>query len=401
MELEQLELIGELALTGAVRSVRGILPAVLQCMRHQRTLILSEANLPEARLVNNAQLYPVDSLLAVCAHLHGQQPLPLTVGEALSVNAQDFLDLSEVHGQHQAKRALTIAAAGAHSLLFYGPPGTGKTMLASRLPGRLPPMEESIALESAALASITGTPFNPRHWRRAPFRAPHHTASGVALVGGASQPRPGEASLAHGGVLFLDELKQFDRRVLDVLREPLESGTITISRAARQAEFPAKLQLIAAMNPCPCGYLGHPSGRCHCSAEQVQRYRSRISGPLMDRIDMQVEVPPLARGTLASDQTGETSETVRSRVLEARDIQLKRAGKPNCFLDNREIKQHCCLQKDDSDMLEQIIEQLGLSARAYHRILRVARTIADLDGKSTIQRSHLTEAVGYRKLDRQ
>ena len=283
-----------------------------------------------------------------------------------------------------------------------GPPGTGKTMLASRLPTILPSMSEQEALEAAAVASISDQGFHFENWMRRVFRAPHHTASGVALVGGGSEPRPGEISLAHRGVLFLDELPEFDRKVLEVLREPLESGSITISRAARQAEFPARFQLVAAMNPCPCGYLGHHSGRCHCTAEQVLRYRNKISGPLLDRIDIHVEVPSVPRGVLrnAQAETGETSEQVRRRVENCRRRQLERSDKNNAQLSNREVERVCKLSDADNELLEQAIDKFGLSARAYHRILKIARTIADLAESDIIQTHHLTEALSYRKLDR-
>jgi magnesium chelatase family protein len=309
-------------------------------------------------------------------------------------------DLSDVRGQHHAKRALEIAAAGGHNLLLIGPPGTGKTMLASRLPGIMPPLSEVEALETAAVASVSAQGLDLKQWGVRPFRAPHHTASGVALVGGGGQPRPGEISLAHHGVLFLDELPEYDRHVLEVLREPLESGRITISRAARQADFPARFQLVAAMNPCPCGYLGDPERRCACGQEQVRRYRARVSGPLIDRIDLHIEVPRLAHRVLRGDAPEESSATVRSRVCIARDRQLQRAGKSNSALGAREIEHHCALSEADHKLLEHALERLGLSPRAYHRILKVARTIADLAGSAAIKTPHLTEAISYRALDR-
>jgi len=298
---------------------------------------------------------------------------------------------------------LEIAAAGGHSLLMVGPPGTGKTMLASRLPSIMPDMTEQEALETAAVRSISHSrEFKTEHWQQRPFRSPHHTASGVALVGGGSQPRPGEISLAHNGVMFLDELPEFDRKVLEVLREPLESGSITISRAARQADFPARFQLIAAMNPCPCGYLGHSDNRCVCTSEQIERYRSKISGPLLDRIDMHIEVPSVATKLLKekSQNSEPSSNDIRKRVNQARAIQLKRSPTANNQLDIKQITKWCILKPDDSNLLENAIETLGLSARAYHRILKVARTIADLDEQENINTKHITEAIAYRKFDR-
>jgi magnesium chelatase family protein len=309
-------------------------------------------------------------------------------------------DLADVRGQQHARRALEIAAAGNHNLIFLGPPGTGKSLLASRLPGILPEMTEAEALETAAIISVSGKPVDTRYWKRRTFRAPHHTASAVALVGGGSSPRPGEISLANNGVLFLDELPEFDRRVLEVLREPLESGRIMISRAAQHTEFPARFQLIAAMNPCKCGYLGDPSGRCRCTSEQVQRYRGRISGPLLDRIDMHVEVPRLSFDEMQGPR-GECSTVVRERVMKTRDIQLQRNNTLNSRLTHQQIDEVCALKKTDRLLLQQAVEKLQLSARAYHRILKLARTIADMDQSACIQTQHVMEAVNYRKLDRQ
>jgi len=401
-DMADYEFLGELALSGELRPVRGVLPVAIRAREAGRTLVVPAANGREAGLVEDARVRVADHLLGVCAHLNASRPLP--VAEPLDAGkappATD--DLADVRGQQHAKRALEVAAAGGHSLLMCGPPGTGKTLLASRLPGILPLMSEAEALEAAAVASISNQPFDPSRWRQRAFRHPHHTSSGVALVGGGSTPRPGEISLAHHGVLFLDELPEFDRHVLEVLREPLESGRISISRAARQAEFPARFQLVAAMNPCPCGYFGHPNGRCRCTAEQVNRYRARISGPLLDRIDMHIEVPPVARELLRgeADPEAETSAQVRERVVVARERQMRRSDKPNAALPNREVERHCRLGRDDSALLEQAIERLGLSTRAYHRILRVARTIADLAGAAEIGTAHLSEAIAYRRLDR-
>jgi magnesium chelatase family protein len=399
--LDEYEFIGELALSGKLRPVRGVLPAVLQTCKAGRTLILPRENAAEAALVSQARILPADHLLEICAHLNGQQTLDFYCGQP-RINGTEQPDLAEVKAQHHARRALEIAAAGGHSLLMLGPPGTGKTMLAARLPGILPPMTETEALETATLHSISSHGFCEADWMKRPFRAPHHTASAVALVGGGSQPRPGEISLAHNGVVFLDELPEFDRHVLEVLREPLESGQITISRAARQAEFPARFQLVAAMNPCPCGYHGHPSGRCRCTSDQITRYRSRISGPLLDRIDMHVEVPSVPLNILHAEQDNgtECSATVRERVSRARQHQLTRTGIANSRLGSREVDRHCRVDRNGRALLEQAVDKLGLSARAYHRILKVARTIADLADSETITTPHLSEAISYRRLDR-
>jgi magnesium chelatase family protein len=397
----QYEFLGELALGGELRGIRGALPAALACRDAGRTLLVPEHNAAEALLVGGVKVLGAAHLLEVCRQLAtgvALQP-PSSPPRSAPEIAPDR-DLSDVRGQQHAKRALEIAAGGGHNLLLIGPPGTGKTMLASRLPGIMPPLSEVEALETAAIASISAQGLDLTQWGVRPFRAPHHTASAVALVGGGGQPRPGEISLAHHGVLFLDELPEYDRRVLEVLREPLESGRITISRAARQADFPARFQLVAAMNPCPCGFLGDAERRCVCGQEQVRRYRARVSGPLVDRIDLHIEVPRLAHRVLRGDGPEESSATVRVRVGAARERQLRRAGKPNSLLGTREVERYCALSDADHRLLEQALERLRLSPRAYHRILKVSRTIADLAGSETIRTPHLTEAISYRALDR-
>lgn len=400
--LQQYEFVGELALSGELRPIRGILPMSLACKQSGRSLICPAENAAEAALVSGTCVYPARHLLDVCAHLSGIKLLERSLPAPSALDAARHADMADVSGQHHVKRALEIAAAGGHSLLMVGPPGTGKTMLSSRLPGILPDMSEQEALETAAIASISGHGLIASQWKQRPFRAPHHTASGVALVGGGSYPRPGEISLAHNGVMFLDELPEFDRKVLEVLREPMESGRIIISRAARQAEFPAKFQLLAAMNPCPCGYLGDPKGQCHCSADQVLRYRHKISGPLMDRIDMHIEVPALPISELRQKQstTSENSQCIRQRVVQARNRQLHRHGRINAQLEKADIDLSCRLDQADQDLLENAMTRFGLSMRAYNKILKLSRTIADLDNEENIDTRHLSEALSYRQLDR-
>lgn len=403
-KLDQYEWAGELALTGELRPIHGALAMTYNASQSGRSFVLPRQNAAEAALVKKATIYAAQSLLQICAHLSGREPLQIyqnTLGREIETGDSTYPDLDEVKGQTHAKRALEIAAAGGHSILMIGPPGTGKSMLAARFPGILPPMTEAEALESAAIQSLSAGSFNIGNWRRRPFRSPHHTASGVALVGGGSHPRPGEISLAMHGVLFLDELAEFDRKVLEVLREPLESGKITISRAARQAEFPAQFQLIAAMNPCPCGYLGHPNGKCHCTPDQVARYRGRISGPLLDRIDIQIEVPAVPQDELMRQRaTGEKSSAIRERVKQSHQRQLTRQEKTNSRLSVKEIDQFCTLDTASENLLKNAISRLSLSARAYHRILKVARTIADLSDAEKINNQHIAEAIQYRRLDK-
>ena len=402
--LTEVEWLGELALDGSVRAVRGVLSAAREAKAAGRMLVLPAENMEEAAQVSGLSLYPVESLQVLVADLL-EGALQGVVAEPVSIDHVETVatpDLAEVKGQAVARRALELTAAGGHNLLMSGPPGTGKTLLASVLPSILPPMSDDEALESATIYSLNEAHFEQGEWGRRKFRAPHHTASAVALVGGGSNPRPGEISLAHHGVLFLDELPEFSRQVLEVLREPLESGRITISRAAAQLEFPAQFQLVAAMNPCPCGYHGDPAGDCRCTEEQIQRYKGKISGPLLDRIDLQVEVARIPSQQLAAAQNKdvESSATVQQRVVEARALQLSRQGVPNSRLQGKVLEEICSLSDEGRQLMVQAIESLGLSGRAYHRVLRVARTIADLAGEASIGIDHLAEALSFRKLDR-
>jgi len=394
------EIAGELELSGRLRSIKGVLPFAVATSQQGKQLIVPLKNADEAALSEDLSVYAAEHILDVCSHLNDKTRLSEHVREKSITASVKYPDLSDVKGQAHARRALEVAAAGGHSLLFVGPPGTGKTMLSSRLPGILPPMTKAECLEVAALYSVSKRGFDAKHWGVRPFRSPHHTASSVALVGGGSPPRPGEISLAHAGVLFLDELPEYQRQVLEALREPLEAGVVTISRAANQAQFPARFQLIVAMNPCPCGYYTDPNSDCRCTDEQISRYQARISGPLMDRIDMHVEVPPLPKGVLldAAQSDSEPSDVVRSRVVAVRDRQLSRSKKSNAMLSSSEVLTHCCLSQSDRHFFENTVEKFGLSARAYHRLLRLARTIADMAQSEKIKRQHLQEAFAYRSI---
>ncbi len=393
------EFAGELSLSGELRPIRGALAMALQTREDGKSFILPEESAREAALIGSARILAARSLLGVCAHLADREHLPAAESASGPTNRPPVPDLADVRGQAQAKRALEIAAAGGHSLLMLGPPGSGKSMLAARLPGLMPDLDNEAAKSSAAVLSLVGQ-FRPEAFGVRPYRQPHHTASAVALVGGGNPPRPGEISLAHQGILFLDELPEFDRKVIETLREPLETGRIHIARAARRAEFPAEFQLIAAMNPCPCGFLGHGNHKCRCTPDQVSRYRGKLSGPFLDRIDLIIEVPALPAETLAERGAGESSAAVRSRVEAALARQTARQAKPNARLDTREIDACCQPDEAGGKLLKQATAQLDLSARAWHRVLKVARTIADLAGSDDIRAPHVAEAIQYRRFAR-
>ena len=394
--LDGYEFAGELSLSGELRAVHGALPMSLGAADGNRPFVLPAASASEAALCRRTQVFAADSLLEVFAHLNGGEPLPRAQAATAAAPAT-AADLADVRGQAPAKRALEIAAAGGHSLLMSGPPGTGKSMLAQRLPGLLPPLSEDEALAAATIHSIAGFGFDAARWGERPYRAPHHTASAVALVGGGTLARPGEISLADCGVLFLDELPEFDRKVLEVLREPLESGHVHIARASRRVSYPARFQLVAAMNPCPCGYQGDASGRCRCTPDQVARYRGKISGPLLDRIDLHVDVPAMRAAEMLAAPAGDSSTAVRARVAAARQRQLARQGCLNARLPAAAIDRHCEVDAAVGALLASAIEKLGLSTRAHHRVLRLARSIADLAAADRITRAHVAEAIQYRR----
>jgi len=391
----QHEFLGELALDGTLRPIPGVIPAAREATAAQRKLVVPAPCASLAAHTPNSAIIAAEDLLTLCAHLNGSETIEPTTATNPATSHQ-YPDLDVVVGQQLARRALEIAASGGHNLLLFGPPGTGKTLLASRLPGILPAPSAEDALTGLALRSFYHST-DAGAWFKRPFRSPHHNATSAALIGGGSKPRPGEVSMAHGGVLFLDELPEFSRNALEVLREPMESGEVTISRASHKITYPARFQLVAAMNPCPCGFDGDPEQNCRCTANQIQRYRQRISGPLLDRIDLTIAMTRIPSSTLLnSTELAENSTSVKARVIQAHALQLRRQGCANALLAGADLKKFCALGAKEKGFLQTAMDNIKLSARGLHRTLRVARTIADLEGVTTLSTEHISEALAYR-----